>query len=347
MDSTKILVVEDEPVVARDLQLSLERLGYAVPATASSGEEALRKARDCSPDLVLMDIVLKGRMDGVETAQNLQRQLNIPVVYLTAYADPHTVERAKSTAPLGYLLKPFQPTDLQRTVEVALSRAREDRHLRESLRWLLTMVCCSQEAIITTDRRGLVTYMNSAGETLTGWLQEEATGTGLTTMLSSSGAVGSDLSDNPALRAMAEGTVIDLDDVVLVGRDGRERAIQGSAASVSDECGRVLGAVLSLRERLVAVVPSGQNQDATPLSEEFHSGTTLRGVINLCAWCKRVPNRDGTWYDLDTFIAEHSGVLFNGGLCPECLDRCFPRDLKPPMDIRTPWSDEGDPPLLR
>jgi len=340
MEPTKIMVVEDEPIVARDVQVSLERLGYTVPATASSGEEAIRRAKECGPDLVLMDVVLKGKMDGIETAQHLQRQLNIPVVYLTAYADHQTLQRAKGTAPLGYVLKPFQPNDLHTTVQVALSRAREDRHLRESVRWLVTMVCCVNEAILTTDRTGIVTYLNTAAERLTGWSQAEAIGAGLTTILSGRSEGDSSGGENPALRAMAEGSVVSLEDVVLVRRDQSHCRIQGTAAPVSNETGGLLGAVLAFHsdeERSPALRPS---TDPTPLADDFHGEGRLHGVINLCAWCKRVPDAEGGWADLESYLTQHSGVLFNGGLCPECLDRCFPVEHRRVPDFRNPWSRE-------
>lgn len=342
MDSAKIMVVEDEPIVARDLQLSLERLGYAVPATASSGEEALRRARECDPDLVLMDIVLKGRMDGIETAQQLRRQLNIPVLYLTAYADQQTVQRATTTTPLGYLLKPFQPTDLHRAVQVALSRAGEDRQLRENLRWLLTMVCCVKDAIITTDRAGIVTYMNAAAEQLTGWSQESAIGAGLAMLLTGEAGATVDEAQNPALRAMIEGRVISMAGVFLVGRDARERRVEGTAAPVCNDGGLTLGAIVVFRECVEAGGEVLSDDDPTPLGEEFMGGTHLEGVINLCAWCKRVPDRSGGWYDLETYLTEHSRVAFNGGLCPECLDRCFPREQQRLADPGEPWREDAD-----
>ncbi|GKS59402.1 hypothetical protein YTPLAS18_29290 [Nitrospira sp.] len=342
MEQSTILVVEDEPIVARDIQLSLERLGYRVPATASSGEEAIRRAKECGPDLVLMDIVLKGSMDGIATAQYLQRQLDVPVVYLTAYGDQQTVQRAEGTAPLGYVMKPFQPTDLQRTVQLALSRAREDRHLRESIRWLVTMVCCVNDAIITTNRAGTVTYMNSAAERLTGWTQAEAVGAGLMALLVGQPNAELDESQNPAFRAMAEGNVVPLEGVVLIGRDYSRRRVQGTAAPVSNESGGILGAVLTLHDAVEEGGAVAPYSDPTPASEEFQGGTSLQGIINLCAWCKRVPDTDGEWYELETYLTEHSEVLFNGGLCPECLDRCFPKEQKRVPDCSQPWREEGD-----
>jgi len=154
MEPANILIVEDEPVVAKDIQLSLQRLGYRVPATATSGEEAIRKAGDTHPDLILMDIVLKGNMDGVETALQIQRRHDVPVIYLTAYADNHTLERAKVTSPAGYMLKPYQANELRTMIELALHRAQHDRHLRERLRWIATTVRCIGDAIVTTDQGG-------------------------------------------------------------------------------------------------------------------------------------------------------------------------------------------------
>ena len=184
MVSAKILVVEDETIVARDIQQSLTRLGYDVPTTATSGEEAIRKTREIDPDLILMDIVLKGPMDGVETVRHINRQFDVPVIYLTAYADDSTLDRAKATSPAGYMLKPFHPNELRPTIELALHRAQINRHLKESLRWLTTTVRCMSDAMITTNRGGRLTYMSQAAQALTGWLQQDATGADLTTMFS-------------------------------------------------------------------------------------------------------------------------------------------------------------------
>ena len=137
MANARIVVVEDEGIVALDIQSKLEAMGYEVPAVAASASEALAKVEDLNPDLVLMDIQLEGDVDGVQAAEQITRQLRIPVVYLTAYSDETTVERAKSTHPLGYLLKPFEERELYATVEMALYRhqsEREKMRLEERLR---------------------------------------------------------------------------------------------------------------------------------------------------------------------------------------------------------------------
>ena len=132
MNHSRILVVEDEPIVALDLQRHLEKLGYDVPAVAASGEEALASADLSSPDLVLMDINLEGDMDGVETAERMRRHHRVPVIYLTAYSNDRTLQRAKVTEPYGYLLKPFEERELQTTIEIALYRHRAEQALHRA-----------------------------------------------------------------------------------------------------------------------------------------------------------------------------------------------------------------------
>lgn len=122
MSASKILIVEDEAVVSLDITRRLEKMGYNVMGRLASGEEALELVQQERPDLVLMDINLQGEIDGIETANQLYQNYNIPVIYLTAYAGESTLERAKETKPYGYILKPFKERELRATIEVALSR---------------------------------------------------------------------------------------------------------------------------------------------------------------------------------------------------------------------------------
>src|SRR4028119_831448 len=176
----KILIVEDESIVAFNIQNRLEGLGYVVAAIVSSGEAALQIAAQNHPDLVLMDIKLKGRIDGIEAAAQIRNCFNIPVVYLTAYTDDETLNRAKLTEPYGYILKPFESRDLCTTIEVALYKHQMEQELREREQWLTTTLKSIGDAVITTDAKGLVTFMNPVAEMLTCWKQEEVLGNDLT-----------------------------------------------------------------------------------------------------------------------------------------------------------------------
>jgi diguanylate cyclase (GGDEF)-like protein/PAS domain S-box-containing protein len=128
----RVLVVEDETIVALDLQSSLKILGYDVVGTASSGAEAIAKAEDTRPDLVLMDIILKGPMDGIQTAEAIHSRLDVPVIFLTACADDKTLQRAKVTDPFGFMIKPFEERELHSHIEIALYKHNMEKQLRES-----------------------------------------------------------------------------------------------------------------------------------------------------------------------------------------------------------------------
>ena len=174
MPKIRVLVVEDESLVARDIQNMLRSLNYEALGIVSSGELALQKASTAAPDLVLMDIVLKGEIDGITAAEKLWEEFSIPVIYLTAYADETTFQRAKLTKPFGYLLKPFEERELQTTIEMALYKSKMELKLREREEWLSTVLKSIGDGIIATDRDGLVTFMNPLAERMTGWTQDEA-----------------------------------------------------------------------------------------------------------------------------------------------------------------------------
>ncbi len=122
MGKTKILIVEDEAIIAKDMQLRLEHMGYDIPMIAASGEDAILKALDGKPDLILMDIFLIGKMDGIEAAQQIHLKDNIPVIYLTSYEDASIMDRAKTTNPCAYLIKPVSDRDLQDSIESSLKK---------------------------------------------------------------------------------------------------------------------------------------------------------------------------------------------------------------------------------
>lgn len=241
----KVLIVEDENIVAFNIQNRLEGLGYTVTAVISSGEVALQKVAETFPDLVLMDIKLKGTIDGIQAAEQIRKEFQIPVVYLTAYTDEETLNRAKLTEPYGYILKPFEARDLGTTIEMALYKHMIERQLREREQWLATTLKSIGDAVITTDSQGLVTFMNPVAEALTRWKQEEVLGNELNQVFHAINEKTRQVVENPVKLALEAGVTVGLDNhTLLIAKDGSEIPIDDSAAPIKNDAGNILGAVL-------------------------------------------------------------------------------------------------------
>ncbi|MFO7980002.1 MAG: response regulator, partial [Candidatus Aminicenantes bacterium] len=166
---TKVLVVEDEVIVARDVLNMLQSLGYESISVTSTSEDAIKTAKKESPHIVLMDIMLEGKMNGVEAADYIYTNLNIPIVYLTSYAEKNIIQKAKKTGPFGYLLKPFEERDLLTTIEIALYKFEMEMKLKRREKWLSTILENIGDGVIATDEKGMISFINKQAETLTGW----------------------------------------------------------------------------------------------------------------------------------------------------------------------------------
>lgn len=171
-----MLVVEDEMIVARSLQKRLQGAGYQVPATAPSSKEALHQIRHRRPDLVLMDIMIDGDLDGIEAARRIRDDFGVPVIFLTAYADAATLERAKAARPYGYVLKPFYISELLTSIEIALHRHRFEQELDQQKRWFSAALRSIGDAVLATDPAGTIQFVNHAAQTMTGWADEDLNG---------------------------------------------------------------------------------------------------------------------------------------------------------------------------
>jgi len=168
----RILIVEDEAIVAEDLELAVTNIGYEVVGRAVSADAAVDKAVKLKPDLVLMDIVLRGEKNGIDASQEIKEKVDIPVIFLTAYSDVGLIDRAKSTEPYAFLVKPFQERQLLASIETALHKSGVEKRLEESEEWLATTLMSIGDAVIATDAAGCVKSMNHVAERLTGWKQE-------------------------------------------------------------------------------------------------------------------------------------------------------------------------------
>ncbi len=329
--AARVLIVEDELIVAHNLQRKLQRLGYTVPAVVATGEEAIDLVGTTHPDVVLMDIRLAGMIDGVATAEQIRLRFNIPVIYLTAYVDTETIQRAKLTEPLGYIPKPFEIQHLHTAIEMAMYRHTMERKIRESERWLATILHSIGDAVIATDAAGQIKFMNPTAERFTGWLATEALGHHLDEVLVIIDETTRQPLENLARRAFHERVVVNLDNqahALLVARDGTERAVVDSAAPIHDDHGSISGVVMVLfditeRQRMA------RERELLIASLELALANikTLRGLIPICASCKKIRNDHGYWTKLEIYLQEHSEADFSHGICPDCARRLYGEEI--------------------
>ncbi len=249
MSKAKILIVEDETIVARDLKKSVEQMGYFVCAIASSGEEAVQKADETRPDLILMDIVLKGDMDGIRAAEQIKTLFKIPIVYLTAYDDEDILQRAKITTPYGYITKPFNDRELHIAIEIALYKSQAEAKIRKTELWLAAVLRSVGDGVIASDTKGRITFMNQMAEKLTGWKQEDALGKKLTEVLNIKDEELGGLGKHLVEKVITQGLIINLlEDRLLVAKDGTVIPISDSMAPIRDDDGETPGTVLVFRD---------------------------------------------------------------------------------------------------
>jgi len=243
--STRVLVVEDESIVARDIGNMLLGLGYEVVSIVSTAKESVLTARTARPDIVLMDILLHGERTGVEAAGQIYKQLNIPVVYLTAYADEITLQRAKKTEPFGYLLKPFEERELQTTIEIALYKFKMDSKLKARERLFSTILRSIDDAVIATDQEGMITFMNPLAETLTRWEQTQALGKPANDFFDIRSEKTGEKYEIPVGKILAGKRMKHKNEAVLISKKGEEIPIEHIITPIKEESGKINGIVLT------------------------------------------------------------------------------------------------------
>ncbi|CAN1211583.1 ATP-binding protein [Tumidithrix helvetica PCC 7403] len=248
MPATKVLVVEDEVITGRVISEELTLLGYIVTDVATSDLEVIASVVKNKPDLVLMDIILKGSaQDGIAIATLLRQQFQIPVIYITAHTDDVTLKRTRNSEPYGYLVKPFNERDLRVAIETALYKHRMERQLVEREEFLSAILKSTNNAVIATDNVATITYMNPAAENLTGWQQKEATGRNVAEILQLVDENTGCAIANPIPQVLRSGEVAHLNDgTAILDRHGIQKPVGDSASPICREPGIIDGAVMVL-----------------------------------------------------------------------------------------------------
>ena len=271
----RVLIVEDEALIAMELEAFLHDFGLDVVGMAHTGAAAIALARRERPDLLMMDIVIKGPIDGIETARRIREELDVPVVFLTAYGDQATLERAKSTEPYGYVLKPYRPDSLRAAVTVALYKHQLELQLKQSEQWFAKTLHFLTDGVISADASTRVRSMNAAAEALTGIAAGAAVGQPVSNVCRLREDVAGQPFSDIVAEALARDSPVPPRSALLERRGGGTVAVDASAALILDDEVRILGSVLVLRD---ITARRQMEADLRHSQERFHSAFNQAAV---------------------------------------------------------------------
>jgi two-component system, cell cycle sensor histidine kinase and response regulator CckA len=315
-NSVRILIVEDEGMVAMDLDERLTQMGYEVLAIADTAADAVTMAQSLKVDLILMDIHLRGEGDGIDAAGQLRKTVDVPVIFVTAHADDTTLQRAGQTEPFGYVLKPFDERELRATIEMAMYRHRAERRLRKMERWLSTTMQSIGDGIIATDSEGRITFLNAMGEALTGWSRGEAVGRHLSEVfVIEEEEPSANILPELLEQALHHGLVVNLgENRFLRQRNGERLALDDSIAPIRNDDAAITGCVVIFRD---ATERKGAEEERRKLVEKMHETQRFESLGVLAS---------GIAHDFNNFLTAVTlnasyGETMSGGnpLLQSCL----------------------------
>ncbi len=318
MGSPNILIVEDEYIIAKGIQKRLEKMGYIVSAPIASGEEAVVKVEKEDPDLVLMDIMLKGEMDGIEAADLIRSRFGIPVIFLTAYADDERLQQAKRTQPYGYVLKPFRGRELKIVIEMALYAAKidaerkqsEEKVLRAKQEWERTFDAVP-DLIAILDHNHRIVRINKAMAERLDLTPEKAIGL---TCYEHIHGTKEPLPFCPFKEMLTDGRehTAEIHVDILGGN------FLVSTSPLHDTKGRLAGCVHVARDITELKMTEAELRDA------LDKVRTLSGFLPICSSCKKIRDDKGYWNQIEAYISKHSEAEFSHSICPECIHKLYP-----------------------
>jgi len=248
MSKARIMVVEDEGVVALQIRECLEGLGYSVPLVALSGEQAVDKLLETEPDLVLMDIKLPGRITGIEATRRIQSLLDVPVVYLTAFSDAETLRLAQETDSSGYILKPFDERSLNAAIQMSLARHQRAREVRENAWWMTAVAESMMEAVLICDVKGYLKFINPAAEALIGRRELEVREKRMRDVVQLVDAQRHTILPFPVTEPLFEGRSTLQGNCALLLEERRELPVEFSASPLRSPEGTLFGVLYVLRQ---------------------------------------------------------------------------------------------------
>jgi PAS domain S-box-containing protein len=321
MEDVKILIVEDEAITALFIQECLENIGFKVVDTVATGHEAIDISEKLRPDLVLMDIKLDGDLNGIETARIIYNLFNIPVVYLTAYSDNDTLEKAILTGPFGYLLKPVEEKALRPAIEIALLKHKEESKLKNTNNWLTTMVKNINDAIIAIDFHGLIKFINKETELISNWENDEIADKRLEEIFSLS-EKGTDKTFEEQVDYLQKNLKQQdlLKPAVIKTKNKRIIEVEFNFSSITDDNGKVHGFIITFSQ-----INQQNNKKSSENEYEMldMKMKQLNNLIGICSFCKKIRDDTGQWSQLESYLQREFDILFSHGVCPDCAKKFY------------------------
>jgi serine phosphatase RsbU (regulator of sigma subunit)/DNA-binding response OmpR family regulator len=249
MEKARIVIVEDEGLVALGIKDGLENMGYEVPAIAETGESALLRVRECKPDLILMDIRLKGQMDGIEAAEIIRKKYFVPVIFLTAHSDDGTLQRALGSESYGYIIKPFDERTLHAAIEIALYKARGERRLKDSNEWFSMVFQSIGEGVIICDLAGTVKFINTTACVMLNRNETECEGKIIDQILDVRDKEGRQKIEIDLSHLVSVNEIVENQDCLLYTRDNEILGIDLAVSPLINSVNSALGAIILLKAK--------------------------------------------------------------------------------------------------
>jgi len=354
--AVSILIVEDSFIVALHLKTTLEAEGYQVIGSCSSGEEALLFVEERKPQLVLMDIMLNGKLDGVETATQINTKFNIPIIYITALSDKSTIQRAKITQPFGFLTKPFEDREIFTVIEMALYKFEIESRLKESEEKFFSTVNSISDAVITINQDFNILYMNPSAEAITQWPLSQAVHQPVTNVLNLEDEETGDLNVNPAQCTLSLRSAGHMPERLLLHTKmgGKIPIGESSLSPLLNVDGKGRGLIISFkdmtekreRERMISEVElkrtmaliEGQETERNRIAKDLHDGLgQMLNAIKMYAVLNRATDERAT--DMGKLLDEaiQESVRISENLMPAKL-----RDFDLAICLRSFCSQASD-----
>jgi diguanylate cyclase (GGDEF)-like protein/PAS domain S-box-containing protein len=246
LSKESLVVVEDERIIAIDLKRRLERYGYRVLGIGSNGKEAIDLADEHRPDAVLMDIMLGSEMGGIEAATIIHDRFQIPIIFITAYSDEQTLEKAKSAEPYGYILKPFKEKELYTTIDISLYKFRSEKKIQEQRLWFSSILNSLEEGVVAFNEKNEITFMNPTAQAITGWTIDEIEDDHSKVLKLSDEGSGKEVT--LPLGAEQGSATVFFQNILLESRSGVLTQIEGSMVSITGNRKNTIGKVFTFRD---------------------------------------------------------------------------------------------------